>query len=825
MNRGIRPVIRLLRGAFAVEAIVATALALTLAAAWFREPLTTRTMEFGPKSQGKAFFAYDYADGPSGGTSVVERDSRDPLALRCTLNPTYEWPYCGLGLLFDLRHQGRGIDLTGYDEIKLRLTYEGSAGVFRFAIKDHDPRYRVLAATTDKVNQATYTVRNGEQVIPMSLADFAVAEWWKDQTKASGELARPSFANVIALEFIAGNDGKTGLQQFRVERISFRRHLVSAEAWYGGIAGLWIALIASILLFRRRQMRGMRQSANDALRASEQLYRGILQSSTDAIVLLNSQGYVELVNDAAFEAMELDSAERVLGKHWTRLWQDESGQLVGEALEKAERDGTARFRGFCATSKGTPKWWDVVIAAMRHDDGTLKGMLTIARDVTREREKSEQLKWASEHDALTQLPNRRAFQSRLQAAVLRAMESGSQIGLLLIDLDHFKHVNDSLGHSAGDELLKSLAERLRGGVREDDFVARIGGDEFAIVLENLPSEDAMLKVGDELQSLILSPMRIAARAVRAGASIGGALFPRHAASADDLFKNADTALYALKQDGRGGTRLFDFYMLDEAERSASQLRLARSAVTERTVVPVYQPQFDVVDGTMSGLEALLRWRHPRKGLQLPATLEEAFADYELAAKIGELMQRKVARDMRSWLDSNLDFGRVAINAAPAEFLRDDYAEHLLAIFAEFEIPPERLEIEITEHAFLGRANEYVARALAVLKEAGVTIALDDFGTGASSLSHLRDFPVDVAKIDMSFVQQMTEDDEICAIVTAVVRLASSLSIDVVAEGVEKPAELELLRAMGCRFAQGHLFTAPVEASAIPRLVNAKRAAA
>jgi EAL domain-containing protein (putative c-di-GMP-specific phosphodiesterase class I) len=181
--------------------------------------------------------------------------------------------------------------------------------------------------------------------------------------------------------------------------------------------------------------------------------------------------------------------------------------------------------------------------------------------------------------------------------------------------------------------------------------------------------------------------------------------------------------------------------------------------------------------------------------------------------------------MRSWIESSFDFGRVAINAAPAEFLRDDYAERLLAILTEFEIPAERVEIEITEHAFLGRANEYVARALGVLKQAGVTIALDDFGTGASSLSHLRDFPVDVAKIDMSFVQQMAEDDEIAAIVTAVVRLAGSLSIEVVAEGVEKPAQLELLRAMGCRFAQGHLFTPAVEASAVPALGPKKRAAA
>ena len=821
LNRGATA----LRRAFAIEAVVATAIALTFLAVWFREPLTTRRIELAPQSQGTLFYAYHYGDQPSGGDSTVTADPDNPLALSCVLGPAYEWPYCGVGLLLDLDHRGKGVDLSSYGSIALHLSYQGSASYIRVAIKDHDPRYRSLPTTADKINQATYPVRNGDQLITLSLADFAVAEWWRDQTHASGELARPSFHNVIAMELIAGNDGKTGLQTMRIERITITRQIVSAQFWYGAIAACWLLLVAGILLFRRRQIAALRKASEAALRTSEQLYRGIMQASTDAIVLVDSEGRVKLVNDAAFEAMELDCAERVLGKHWTRLWRDESGRMVAEHLERAERDGTSRFRAFCATSKGTPKWWDVVIAAMYDEDGALKGMLTISRDITREREKSEQLQWASEHDALTQLPNRRAFQGRLQAAVLRATQSGDEIGLLLIDLDHFKHVNDSLGHSAGDELLQSVAERLRVGIREGDFVARIGGDEFAIILENLPSNESILTVGTAIQPLIREPVRIAGRAISAGASIGGAVFPRNAATADDLFKNADTALYALKQDGRGGTRLFDAYMLDDAERSASQLRLARGAVTDRTVIPVYQPQYDIVDGSIAGLEALLRWRHPRKGLQLPATLEEAFADYELAAKIGELMQRKVACDMRSWLDSGLDFGRVAINAAPAEFLRDDYAEHLLAIFGEFDVAPEHVEIEITEHAFLGRVNDYVARALAALKSAGVTIALDDFGTGASSLSHLRDFPVDVVKIDMSFVQQMIEDDEIAAIVTAVVRLATSLSIEVVAEGVDNPDQRDLLRAMGCRYAQGHLYRPAIEASAVPGLLPRKRQAA
>ena len=415
-----------LRRSFAIEAIVATAIALTLLAVWFREPLTTRRIELGPQSQGKLFYAYNYGDQPTGGNSTVTADPKNPLALSCLLGSAYEWPYCGLGLLFDLTHQGKGFDLSGYGSIALHLSYQGSATYIRVAIKDHDPRYRALRTMADKVNEATYPVRNGDQLITLNLADFAVAEWWKNETHASGELARPSFRNVIAMELIAGNDGKTGLQQMRIEGISITRQIVSAQLWYGAIAACWLLLIGGILLFRRRQMASLRKSSEDALRTSEQLYRGIMQASTDAIVLLDSDGYVHLVNDAAFEAMELDSAERVLDKHWTRLWRDESGRMVSEHLERAERDGTSRFRAFCATSKGTPKWWDVVIAAMYDEDGALKGMLTISRDITREREKSEQLQWASmtrSPSSPTAAHSRRGSRPRSRARRNRATRS------------------------------------------------------------------------------------------------------------------------------------------------------------------------------------------------------------------------------------------------------------------------------------------------------------------------------------------------------------------------------------------------------------------
>jgi len=519
----------------------------------------------------------------------------------------------------------------------------------------------------------------------------------------------------------------------------------------------------------------------------------------------------------------MGSLPEVHGKHWSEIWAKPGSDIARDTLGRAAAGETVRMR--YQGSADPPKWWDVVVTPMLEDDGSVRGMLSISRDITAELEHTNQLKWASEHDSLTHLPNRRAFQARLQAATLRAMETGEQIGLLLVDLDHFKHVNDALGHSAGDELLRSVAGRLREGVRNDDFVARIGGDEFAIILEHVASEKTLTSVGDLVVSLVQEPLKAGNRSVTAGASIGGALFPQDAATANDLFKHADTALYALKQSGRGGTRLFDSYMLVEAEKTATQLRVARGAVSEKSVIPAYQPKFNLETGSIAGFEALLRWRDPRDGLQLPGTLEEAFNDYELAAKIGELMQKKVAANMRGWIESRLDFGRVAINAAPAEFLRDDYAERVLAILFEQQVPPELVEVEITEHAFLGRATEYVARALQVLKAANVTISLDDFGTGYSSLSHLRDFPVDLVKIDMSFVQKMSENEEIAAIVAAVVSLARSLSIEVVAEGVETRTQLDLLRAMGCHMAQGHLLSCAVEADAVPALLPGKRAAA
>jgi diguanylate cyclase (GGDEF)-like protein/PAS domain S-box-containing protein len=648
--------------------------------------------------------------------------------------------------------------------------------------------------------------------------DFVSAQWGRDHGGDPSHLTGNGWADFVHpddlknvwaqwLASVATGNPYSIEYRIRLPDGSYRCVLVNARAekdqagkvvrWFGGFTDI-----------------SDRVLAEKALRNSERLHRSLVEASADCIKVITLDGRVQLLNTPGLRAMEFEALDDVRGKQWSSLWPGDMRGTVEEAVRTAAGGETIRFNGPCLTRTGMPKWWDVVVTPVHDDRGEVSNLLAISRDITDEKARSQELLWASEHDSLTLLPNRRAFQARLQAAAIRAMAAGTKLGLLLVDLDHFKHVNDTMGHSAGDSMLQALAGRIREAVRPEDFVARIGGDEFAIILEGVVGPENLLDLGKRVSLRINAPVRIHHRALSGGASIGGAIFPDDARTANDLFKLADTALYRLKAEGRGGTRLFESHMLVEAQLIASQLSLARDAVNDRTVVPYYQPKVKLTDGSFRGFEALLRWQHPSRGLQLPETIEQAFNDYELASKIGEVMQTKVAADVQAWLAQGFDFGRLSINASPAEFLRDDYAEGLLERLREHRVPPRLIEVEVTEHVLMERGSSYVARALARLKAAGVTIALDDFGTGYSSLSHLRDFPVDVVKIDKSFVSNIATDNEIAAIVAAVVNLARSLGLETVAEGVETRIQADLLRAFGCDLGQGFLFGEPIHGDAV-----------
>lgn len=530
----------------------------------------------------------------------------------------------------------------------------------------------------------------------------------------------------------------------------------------------------------------------------------LFEASEDCIKLIRLDGRIDYVNVPGLASLEIEGADALVGRDWESLWPERAKDHVRTAIERGRAGQGYRFREFCPTAKGRPRWWDVRVSPVHDETGKVARLLAVSRDITSERESAEQLRWASEHDALTGLPNRRGFEARLAKAVDRARRSKTGVGLLLIDLDHFKHVNDTLGHAAGDHLLKVFASRLSDRLGPSHLVARLGGDEFAVVIEGCSGDDALLQAGNAVCAELDRHINYGQRTINGGCSIGGVLFPRDGKQTRDLLRNADIALYARKRSGRGGTQVFQRAMREKAERVASQLNLARKALTARTVEPHYQQKVDLRTGRIIGFEALLRWRRMGR-FQLPDTVEAAFRDYELAAKIGGLMQWCVFRDMRYWLDSGIVTGPISINAAPAEFMRDDFAERMIERMKHHRIPASLVELEVTEHALLNRGSPFVIRALRILHEAGVRIALDDFGTGHSSLSHLRDFPVDVLKIDRSFIAMMTEDKEVRAIVGAVVELSRKLAIDVVAEGIENDLQRAVLLRMGCPFGQGHLF--------------------
>lgn len=441
----------------------------------------------------------------------------------------------------------------------------------------------------------------------------------------------------------------------------------------------------------------------------------------------------------------------------------------------------------------------------------------LARDALHASER--RARWAASHDSLTGLANRALLQQRIDDAIGEAAGTGRKFALLLLDVDDFKRINDSVGHDAGDALLCTFAARLRDVFGPPHTVARLAGDEFAVILSGVGDEGALAAEAERLLVAMRAPCIHNGRMLDCHASIGASLFPVHGVNRAALLKNADVALYSAKSAGRANLKIFRPAMRDLMQKRASMLSVARDALTHDRILPYYQPKIDMRTGAIAGFEALLRWTDPHFGVQGPALLAAAFEDMNLAAEISDRIVAGVIADMRRWRDEEVAFGHVAVNAAAAEFRRGDFAELLLARLADAGLPPHLFRLEVTETVFLGRGAEYVERTLKALAAAGVKIALDDFGTGYASLSHLKQFPVHSIKIDQGFVQDLGSDQGDGAIIRAVVNLGRSLGIEVVAEGVENAAQHDFLRGIGCDQGQGFLYGRAVPAAEVPVLLG------
>lgn len=409
-------------------------------------------------------------------------------------------------------------------------------------------------------------------------------------------------------------------------------------------------------------------------------------------------------------------------------------------------------------------------------------------------------------DPLTRLPNRRRFSDELALIV---GDPGRVGALLFVDLDHFKDVNDVLGHAAGDALLRHVAQRLRRSVRRDDLVARLGGDEFAIVLDGAPGPKEAGAVARKLLDALRQPFSFGDRVIHASASIGIALFPRDGDDPAELLKNADLALYRAKAQGRRAVCFFDPTMQQELETRLALVADLRRAIDGDEFRLVYQPIVRLRDGAHCGFEVLIRWAHPRLGLLSPAAFLDSAEESGLIVPLGRAVLRSALAQLREWLADGLEPGRLSINVAAAQLRSEGLAADVDRWLGLNALSAERLTVEITENVLLDTGGQ-IGPNLRRLNRLGVAVALDDFGTGYASLSHLKRFPVDVLKIDRSFVANIGKETEDAVIARTIVNLAHSLGMAVVAEGIEGAEQLDFLRLNGCDFAQGYLFARPLD---------------
>jgi diguanylate cyclase (GGDEF)-like protein/PAS domain S-box-containing protein len=447
--------------------------------------------------------------------------------------------------------------------------------------------------------------------------------------------------------------------------------------------------------------------------------------------------------------------------------------------------------------------------------------VAIIQDISERRRAQERLNYLAHFDALTGLPNRVMFNERLLQTMRDADIKERLVALMFLDLDRFQTINDTLGHEAGDELLKAAARRLTGCLRRGDTVARLGGDEFTVVLADVGHVDDVAWVANKILEAFARPFHVADSELFVTVSIGITLYPFDDHGIDGLLKNADMAMYKAKEQGRNN---YQFYTTELNERAREHLGLdiaLRRALEREELLLHYQPQVDLANGRIVGMEALLRWHHPERGLIPPSAFIPLAEENGLIVPIGEWVLRQSCAQVRAWEAQGLTVGRTAVNLSARQFRQRDLAERVAAILADTGLPAARLELEITESTLMHSADTTSA-ALAELKAMGLRLAIDDFGTGYSSLSYLKRFPIDTLKIDQSFVRDITHAPDNAAIITAIITMAHSMGMKGVAEGVETEDELRFLHRHHCDGMQGFLFSRPLPAEEFAALLRAGR---
>jgi diguanylate cyclase (GGDEF)-like protein/PAS domain S-box-containing protein len=545
-----------------------------------------------------------------------------------------------------------------------------------------------------------------------------------------------------------------------------------------------------------------------------------LDIAATMIVVIAADGRVSLVNSRACEVLGYGE-EELLGQDWFDLIvpdsDRESTRAVFRRLVAGEPGRPEEFEHRVVSKTGTERLVAWRNKPLHDEHGRVSGILSSGEDITERRKAQDRVAYLAYHDQLTGLPNRAMLQDNLTVAVARASRSGLAVGLLCLDLDDFKLVNDSLGHAVGDELLLAVAKRLGEAKRHGDVLARAGGDEFFVLLPDLPEEGEgpALAAAQRAVAAFQEPFEVAGTELHVSTSVGVSLFPRDAADADTLLRHADAAMYQAKRDDRAGFAMYSQEADDPFERLSLTSRLRRS-LKEGQLVLHWQPIFSPADRTPVAVEALIRWDDPARGLLLPESFIPAAEHSGLIEPIGEWVLDEVCYQAALWASLGLR-PRLSVNASPRELRRSEYADNLADALGRHDVDPSQLVIELTESAAMEEASA-ARRLLGRLHELGVGVAIDDFGEGFSSLSRLRELPVEQLKIDRSFMRDVPHSEGASAVITAIIRLAEALGRTVVAEGVETEEQRLFLAEQGCPLAQGFHLCRPLPTDEVTALL-------
>jgi diguanylate cyclase (GGDEF)-like protein/PAS domain S-box-containing protein len=544
------------------------------------------------------------------------------------------------------------------------------------------------------------------------------------------------------------------------------------------------------------------------------IFKRAIESSVNGITITDAgkgDNRIIYVNPA-FERMTGYANHEVMGKNPRFLRGDDRDQVelrkLAMALEE-RREGYFVLRNY--RKDGSQFMNELYVAPVRDRDGAVTNYIGIMNDISDQRRYEEQLVYQATHDPLTGLPNRNLLQDRLgQALALEAFRRRNPIGVMFLDLDNFKKVNDTLGHTVGDMLLKAVANRLRNCVRGGDTVSRLGGDEYILVLPNVKEMHDVTTVAKKLIGVFSTPFLLMGHEIYITASIGIALFPSDGDTVDALLKNADAAMYHAKEQGKNNYQFYSEEMNTRVfERMALETSLHR-ALRQQEFLLYYQPRVDLRTGRISGVEALVRWNHPEMGLVPPARFIPLAEETGLIVPIGEWVLRTACAQNKAWQDAGLPPLRMAVNLSARQFRQENLIQMVADALAETGLDPRWLELELTESLLMERAEQSVS-ILRSLADMGIDIAVDDFGTGYSSLGYLKRFPITNLKIDQSFIRDIASDPDDAILVRTIITMAHGLGMKTVGEGVESLEQIDFLYRHGCEEVQGYYFSRPLTA--------------